>query len=124
MCSTSSNVNFTEEARWYGSQTPHQKGTNSYSLVHPKSPNCKFAPAPPKEQHSWKIAKEDGPAPGSYQDSAAFNVTTKKKEFTTQMKSTEKRKSFVETFAALYAKNPTMCHYKEIGRGYAVRTQP
>jgi len=95
---TSSNINFTEEAKWYSSQTPHYNTNNNYLLVQPKVRE-KTIYKPSTATSSWKIPKMDGPAPGSYDDQKSYNYVNKKKEFTESNKSTEKRKTFTEGFA-------------------------
>jgi len=54
----------------------------------------------------------DGPAPGSYEPTKAHDYISKKKEFTEQYKSTQKRKTFTEAQADLTKNIPTMRHYK------------
>ena len=66
----------------------------------------------------------DGPAPGSYNEMACHDYITKKKEFTMQNKSTEKRKTFTEGAADLTKNIPTMRYYKNIDAGLSLLTRP
>ena len=50
---------------WYGSQTPGAKYDKSFVLTSPKSRHCTIY-KPKSSMLSWKIPKEDGPGPGSY----------------------------------------------------------
>jgi len=77
---TSSNINFTEEAKWYSAQTPHYNTNNNYALVQPKAFTKTIHKA--TQPNTWKIPKMSGPAPGSYEPTKAHDYITKKKDFT------------------------------------------
>lgn len=113
---TDSNVNFTDEAKWHSSQTGKCNYKSSDKLTKPAI----FATKIPKllENPSWRIAKEDGPAPGSYNDHKAYNYTTKKQDFVDKIKFTSKRVNFTDSYALLYKNNPNMCTYKEAQTQY------
>ena len=66
----------------------------------------------------------DEPGPGSYQETAAFDYTVKKKDFVMQLKSTEQRTAFVDAQAKLLKYVPPIGHYNnDIAKGYAIRSK-
>ena len=66
-------INFTLENKWHAAQTPSAYYNNSYKLVRNSEFEKKIHAA--KEPPSWRIAKEDGPAPGSYDTVTAEKTT-------------------------------------------------
>jgi hypothetical protein len=48
---------------------------------------------------------------------------TRKKEFTTENKSTSSRTPFTDTYSKLFKYIPAMGHYKEIDKGLALRNK-
>ena len=58
-------INFTVEAKWHAMQTPSASyNLGKFETTRPRTLDKKIHG--PKGVASWKIAKEDGPAPGSY----------------------------------------------------------
>lgn len=120
---TSTNVNFTDEARHDAelTQLTYIKYDKKYTLT---SPRCLVKDIKkPATAGDWRIAKMDGAGPGSYESPQAFDKTQKPKEYLVS-KQTSNRNVFTDRFAKLYANNPGVGMYKECDRGFKVINKP
>lgn len=94
---------FTDSAKWYASQVPFCKGTDfkKFHYVKPKLFSANLGK--PLGKSTWQIQKVDGPAPGSYETSAAI-AKTQWRSTIQASKSTDKKKCFVD----IYSKSKTL----------------
>lgn len=110
------NVNFTDEARYYGAQTPHvgDKDKN-YALVHPRPPTVHMRKKPEiSASQDWRIAKTDA---RDYDSIGSYDQLTKPKQFITEVRRTEKRVGFCDSTANLKKFVPAIGAYKEKEKG-------
>jgi len=71
---------------------------------------------PAKEPPSWRIAKEDGPAPGSY-DTVTAEKSTQKRRTEGPPERRQLRVIFTDTEAKRRKFVPGLGHYKELDKG-------
>lgn len=107
-------INFTLEHKWQAAQTPSANYDNRYGLVRRALFEKKIYPA--KEPPSWRIAKEDGPAPGLY-DVIKCEADTQKRRTQGPPKRDQLRVIFTDTEAKRRKYVPGMGHYKELDKG-------
>ena len=73
----SSRTSFLTEAEHLAQKGPspvsHKEQAKMFTL--PKVKSCTFSPVRKNEQRGWKVAKKDGPAPGSYNTDRALTLT-------------------------------------------------
>lgn len=76
-----------------------------------------------QQDTGWKIKKEDGPAPGSYDYCKSFDSTQKAK-ISGHEERKSKRLDYVDEYAKHFKKNPPPGHYPEVDKGKKLQTKP
>ena len=71
------NVNFTDEARWYSTQTKHFVNyEKEFKLTEPRLLHTVIKkPLTTPTGSTWKIKKEDGAGPGTYNFTESYDNT-------------------------------------------------
>ena len=110
-------MNFTDEARWYSAQTKQFVNYDkTFVMTEPRLLHTVITKPQTPQASSWKIKKEDGAGPGSYNFTESYDNTQKRR--VSMSKVSQERKSFTDAHIKMKKGVPGMGLYKNIDRGY------
>ena len=99
--------------------------TKNYSLVCPRvKNNVNMAVRSVSQQDTgWRIKKEDGPSPASYDYMKSFD-STQKARITGHNERKSKRLDYVDEYAKHFKSNPPPGKYSDMDKGRALQSRP
>jgi len=124
---TDSHINFTEEAKWQGLQTPHVNYTKNFDQVSKRIKNSVNMSARSVSQQdiSWKIPKSDPVGPGCYDMMKSYASTQKLRILGHEGANRKSnRLDYVDCYSKHFKENPPPNKYSDMDKGRALQSKP